>query len=52
LPARDERANDGERDHQQPLSDPAERQLVRKRGQRGARSDEQRRHAAEQESEP
>ncbi len=47
LPARDERADGRERDHQQQLPDPAERELVREGRQREARDDQQRRRGTE-----
>ena len=52
LPARDERADDGERDHERRLSDSAGGELVREGREREARHDQQRRHGAEQNPQP
>ena len=51
LPARDERADGRERDHQQQLPDPAEGELVRERRQRETRHDQQCGGSAEPECE-
>ena len=51
LPARDERADGGERDHQQRLPDPAEGELMRDCRQRKSRHDQYRRSRAEPEGE-